>query len=116
MLPVESIDEAIEIINSRWVLLPVPGSRSRAYTFWRREHPLAVYVFTKDSKFKEKGMHSPDVHPLLPQHSHIAIVFDNTQSGAAIANEVVLHLAGACPPSATGTPQSDLAHVIGILL
>ncbi|KAI0729259.1 NAD-aldehyde dehydrogenase [Fomitopsis betulina] len=70
VLPVESIDEAIEIINSR-------------------EHPLAVYVFTKDSKFKEK-------------------VFDNTQSGAAIANEVVLHLAvdhlpfGGVGPSGSG--------------
>jgi len=37
-----------------------------------RDHPLALYVFTQDDKVKTK-------------------VFDNTQSGAAVANEVVIH-------------------------
>ncbi|KZT73583.1 aldehyde dehydrogenase [Daedalea quercina L-15889] len=70
VVPVEGVEEAIDIINSR-------------------EHPLAVYVFTKDAKFKAK-------------------VFDNTQSGAAIANEVVIHLAvdhlpfGGIGPSGSG--------------
>ncbi|TDL22725.1 NAD-aldehyde dehydrogenase [Rickenella mellea] len=53
IIPVKSVDEAIEIINSG-------------------DHPLVIYVFTHDSKFK-------------------AHVFDNTQSGAAIANEALLH-------------------------
>ena len=38
-----------------------------------RETPLSLYVFTRDPKFKAK-------------------VFDNTQSGAAVANEVVIHV------------------------
>ena len=54
VLPVDGVDEALEIINSRWVrfLCRVPGL---VLTFWRRDHPLAVYVFTKDAGFKAKG-------------------------------------------------------------
>ncbi|KII87702.1 hypothetical protein PLICRDRAFT_112150 [Plicaturopsis crispa FD-325 SS-3] len=37
-----------------------------------RDHPLAVYVFSQDAAFKSK-------------------VFDNTQSGSALANDVVIH-------------------------
>lgn len=37
-----------------------------------REHPLVLYVMSQDSAFKSK-------------------VFDNTQSGAAIANEYIIH-------------------------
>lgn len=43
------------------------------------DHPLALYVFSTDSSYKCK-------------------VFDNTQSGACVANEVVIH------PGATGLP------------
>lgn len=70
IIPVEDVDEAIEIIN-------------------RHDHPLALYVFTKDSAFKAK-------------------VFDNTQSGSAIANEVVIQAGadglpmGGIGPSGTG--------------
>jgi len=37
-----------------------------------RDHPLVLYVFSQDSEFKNK-------------------VFNNTQSGAAVANEVLFH-------------------------
>jgi aldehyde dehydrogenase (NAD+)/aldehyde dehydrogenase (NAD(P)+) len=37
-----------------------------------RDHPLALYVFSSDAAFKSK-------------------VFDNTQSGAAVANECIIH-------------------------
>lgn len=50
----------------------ISGARSR------RDHPLALYVFSKDAKFKNK-------------------VFDNTQSGSAIANESILQIGGAHP-------------------
>jgi aldehyde dehydrogenase (NAD+) len=60
IVPVDNVDEAIKFINER-------------------EHPLALYVFSGDSTFKNK-------------------VFDNTQSGAAVANEVVIH------PGADGLP------------
>ncbi|KIK05065.1 hypothetical protein K443DRAFT_675362 [Laccaria amethystina LaAM-08-1] len=44
-----------------------------------RDHPLALYVFSQDAAFKAK-------------------VFENTQSGACVANEVVIH------PGADGLP------------
>ncbi|KAG6909490.1 hypothetical protein DXG01_017212 [Tephrocybe rancida] len=43
------------------------------------DHPLALYVFSQDAEFKAK-------------------VFNNTQSGAAVANETVIH------PGAAGLP------------
>jgi len=60
IVPVENLDEAIDFVNAR-------------------NHPLALYVFSKDSEFKNK-------------------VFNNTQSGAAVANETVIH------PGAHGLP------------
>ncbi|PPQ70858.1 hypothetical protein CVT26_014081 [Gymnopilus dilepis] len=60
VVPVDSIDDAIKFVNAR-------------------EHPLALYVFSQDDKFKTK-------------------VFDNTQSGAACVNETVVH------PGAEGLP------------
>lgn len=54
IVAVNDFDEAIEFINSR-------------------DHPLALYVFTDDSKLKEK-------------------VFDNTRSGSCVCNEVVLQI------------------------
>ncbi|EGO03972.1 hypothetical protein SERLA73DRAFT_175681 [Serpula lacrymans var. lacrymans S7.3] len=55
----------------------------------RHDHPLALYVFSQDAAFKAK-------------------VFDNTQSGAAIANEVVIYIGadglpfGGIGPSGSG--------------
>ncbi|KAG8216922.1 NAD-aldehyde dehydrogenase [Butyriboletus roseoflavus] len=54
-----------------------------------RDHPLTLYVFSQDSNFKNK-------------------VFDNTQSGSAIANDTLLHCAtdglpfGGIGPSGSG--------------
>jgi len=55
VIPVEDVDEAIAFVNAR-------------------DHPLALYVFSRNSEFKAK-------------------VFNNTQSGAAVANETLIHLA-----------------------
>ncbi|KAH7344940.1 NAD-aldehyde dehydrogenase [Rhizoctonia solani] len=55
IVPVRDVDAAIEYVNAN-------------------DHPLALYVFTKDPKFKAK-------------------VFDNTQSGAAVANDLLVHIA-----------------------
>ncbi|KAF9785103.1 NAD-aldehyde dehydrogenase [Thelephora terrestris] len=54
IVPVNDFDEAIEFINAR-------------------DHPLALYIFTDDSKLKEK-------------------VFSNTRSGSCVCNEVVLQI------------------------
>lgn len=104
VLPVDSVDDAIELINSRWVcfLCQVIGL---VLTSRCRDHPLAVYVFTKDAKFKAKGVSPPASTNCDRAAKAIASVFDNTQSGAAIANEVVIHLAGAWPPSTPSAPQ-----------
>ncbi|OSC96902.1 NAD-aldehyde dehydrogenase [Trametes coccinea BRFM310] len=53
IVPVQDVDEAIEIIKSRG-------------------HPLAIYAFSRDKTFLEK-------------------VFDNTESGAAVANDTVVN-------------------------
>ncbi|KDN50116.1 hypothetical protein RSAG8_01452, partial [Rhizoctonia solani AG-8 WAC10335] len=55
IVPVQDVDAAIEYVNAN-------------------DHPLALYVFTKDPKFKAK-------------------VFDNTLSGAAVANDLLVHIA-----------------------
>jgi len=60
VVPVENLDEAIKFVNER-------------------DHPLALYVFSQDEKFKSK-------------------VFNSTQSGAVVANETVIH------PGADGLP------------
>jgi len=60
IVPVEDIDAAIAFVNAR-------------------EHPLALYVFTRDPAVKAK-------------------VFEQTQSGSVMANEVVLQ------PSVDGLP------------
>ncbi|PFH47014.1 hypothetical protein AMATHDRAFT_153157 [Amanita thiersii Skay4041] len=60
ILPVENLDEAIAFVNAH-------------------DHPLALYVFSRDQQFKQR-------------------VFQNTKSGAAVANEVVIH------PGADGLP------------
>ncbi|KAF9647400.1 NAD-aldehyde dehydrogenase [Thelephora ganbajun] len=54
IITVGDFDEAIEFINAR-------------------DHPLALYIFTDDSKLKEK-------------------VFSNTRSGSCVCNEVVLQI------------------------
>ncbi|KAF9009920.1 NAD-aldehyde dehydrogenase [Cyathus striatus] len=60
IVPVENVDEAIKFVNER-------------------DHPLALYVFSQDSAFKDK-------------------ITKNTQSGAIIMNETVIH------PAAEGLP------------
>ncbi|KAI0063669.1 NAD-aldehyde dehydrogenase [Artomyces pyxidatus] len=70
IIVVEDVDEALEIVNSR-------------------DHPLALYVFSKDAAYKAK-------------------VFDNTQSGACVANDCIVHYAteglpfGGIGPSGSG--------------
>ncbi|KAF8556817.1 aldehyde dehydrogenase [Imleria badia] len=70
VVPVKNLDEAIEFINDR-------------------DHPLALYVFSQDSTFKNR-------------------VFDNTQSGSAVANDTLVHCAadglpfGGIGPSGSG--------------
>jgi aldehyde dehydrogenase (NAD+)/aldehyde dehydrogenase (NAD(P)+) len=58
-----------------------------------RDHPLALYVFSTDAAFKNK-------------------VFDNTQSGAAVANECVLHTGTDGLPFG-GTGQSGSGYHTG---
>ncbi|KAG6377370.1 NAD-dependent aldehyde dehydrogenase [Boletus reticuloceps] len=71
VVPVKDVDEAIEFINDR-------------------DHPLALYVFSQDSSFKNKA------------------IFDNTRSGTAIANDTLIHCAtdglpfGGIGPSGSG--------------
>lgn len=62
------------------------------------DHPLALYVFSQDAAFKAKGewvlilfFHCDEVS---------VVVFENTQSGACVANECVIHPGGTASPVA----------------
>ena len=58
-----------------------------------REHPLALYVFTKDKKVKETGIS----FLIVTSRSVVAdfpSVFARTQSGGAVANDVVIYPGG----------------------
>ena len=58
-----------------------------------REHPLALYVFTKDKKVKETGIS----FLVIISRSVVAdlhSVFARTQSGGAVANDVVIYPGG----------------------
>ncbi|KAK2461146.1 hypothetical protein APHAL10511_006673 [Amanita phalloides] len=55
IVPVDDIDEAIAFVNAR-------------------DHPLVLYVFSRDQELKQK-------------------VFQNTKSGAAVANDTIIHAA-----------------------
>ncbi|KAF8221246.1 NAD-aldehyde dehydrogenase [Tricholoma matsutake] len=54
IVPVEDVDEAVAFVNAH-------------------DHPLALYVFSRDEEYKKKGAVS-------------------TRSGAAIANDLIIHL------------------------
>jgi len=48
-------------------------------------------VFTQDRKFRDKG--KTRLYSFLRGQTNAGTVFEATQSGAAIANEVVIHVA-----------------------
>ncbi|KZS97992.1 NAD-aldehyde dehydrogenase [Sistotremastrum niveocremeum HHB9708] len=72
IVPVPSIESAIEFVNAR-------------------DHPLALYVFTKDPKVKAK-------------------VFDNTRSGSAVANEILIQVVADGLPFGGIGPSGQGAH------
>ena len=54
------------------------------------DHPLALYVFSQDAAFKAKG-----VLLSFSKHTRLSVaVFDNTQSGSAVANDTMLQCGG----------------------
>ncbi|THH00936.1 hypothetical protein EW026_g1673 [Hermanssonia centrifuga] len=68
-----------EIFGPVLPIVPVKDLDEAIEVVNSRDHALSLYVFTQDPAFKAK-------------------VFDNTQSGSAVANEVVIHV------GATGLP------------
>ncbi|KAF8878155.1 NAD-aldehyde dehydrogenase [Gymnopilus junonius] len=68
-----------EIFGPVLPIVPVDSIDDAIKFVNERDHPLALYVFSQDNQFKTK-------------------VFDNTQSGAAVANETIIH------PGAEGLP------------
>ncbi|TFY56737.1 hypothetical protein EVG20_g8816 [Dentipellis fragilis] len=72
IVPVEDVDEAIEFINAR-------------------DHPLALYIFSKSAAFKSK-------------------VIENTQSGSAIVNDTLIHGAVEGFPFGGVGPSGSGAH------
>ena len=91
LISVNDVDEAIEFINSRYVVCLLLLTEFQ-YGTPDREHALVVYVFSQNKTFQEKGehyfSHTHLHHPLMPPRPHV--VFSNTQSGTAVANDCVL--------------------------
>lgn len=71
-MTVDNFDEAIEFINAG-------------------DHPLALYIFTNDSKLREKGGIWLFFHTKTYAYRPL-IVFSNTRSGSCICNDVVLQI------------------------
>ena len=65
-----------EIFGPVLAIVPIKDLDAAIAFIRRREHPLAVYVFSHDSAFEKK-------------------VFENTKSGAAVTNETVITPGGA---------------------
>ncbi|KIP07205.1 hypothetical protein PHLGIDRAFT_71410 [Phlebiopsis gigantea 11061_1 CR5-6] len=83
-----------EIFGPLLPIIPVRDVDEAIELINSRETPLSLYVFTKDAAFKAK-------------------VFDNTQSGAAIANEVVIHVGTTGMPFGGVGPSGSGGYLTG---
>lgn len=72
VVPVKDVDEAIEFVRNRCVGCVV-AQHTSSYAA-HRDHSLSLYIFSDDKAYKEK-------------------VMDNTQSGAAVVNDLLTHIA-----------------------
>ncbi|KAH7928569.1 aldehyde dehydrogenase [Leucogyrophana mollusca] len=73
-------------------VMPVENVDAAIEYINKKDHPLSLYVFSQDAAFKSK-------------------VFDNTQSGSAIANDVIIHGgADGLPFGGTGPSGSGYHH------
>ena len=55
VVPVKDLDEAIKFVNERYGYSSRLNSELFIDCFWFSDHPLALYVFTQDENFKNKG-------------------------------------------------------------
>lgn len=94
------MDEAIVIVNSRYVCLLNVKKRDLLTLNSYSDHPLALYVFTKSSTTYN---HSKCID-VLNHHQLILIlqlvVLDNCNSGGVLVNDTLMHLVWIChlPP------------------
>lgn len=88
IVPVDSIDEALKIIQARYVehffLMHV-------FPITVRHPPLAVYLFSDDSELKQKCMVFLSFY--LSHYSGTSAVIHATRSGALMINDTVQHVA-----------------------
>ncbi|KAI0767690.1 NAD-dependent aldehyde dehydrogenase [Fomes fomentarius] len=82
-----------EIFGPVLLLVPVKNVDEAIAFMNARDHPLAVYVFSQDKAFQEK-------------------IFSNTQSGAAVANDTMIHLGVPGLPMG-GVGQSGYGYYTG---
>ncbi|KAF8762010.1 Dehydrogenase [Rhizoctonia solani] len=84
IVPVKDVDAAIEYVNAKALA--------------SSDHPLALYVFTKNPSHLTKSLS--------------LVVFDNTQSGAAVANDLIIHIAGSTAFLSAGLVLPDTEHIL----
>lgn len=92
ILPVESLDEAIAYVNAQFVPIVLTAAALLiGYTY--SDYPLAIYVFSQNAVYKAKSKLLLQT-PMWYDLNFWILVFENTQSGAFIANETVIHPGG----------------------
>lgn len=73
IVPVEDMDEAIRIVNSK-------------------NTPLTIYIFTESETFREKSRFNKSCRYVHQLKLHFSVVLDNTQSGSVLVNDVLMHV------------------------
>jgi hypothetical protein len=79
-----------------------------------RDHPLVLYIFTTDTKVRDRGLFAFSFFSGRPKNLHKVgqlTVFDRTQSGACLANDLVIH--GGCE-SVLYFSSSSLSEADGV--
>ncbi len=77
VVPVKDTDEALRFIN-------------------RRDHPLVIYVFSRDKAFQNKGESETSLWTYLwIINLPLLVVLNNTKSGSVVSNDTMIIVGGA---------------------
>ena len=95
VVPVEDLDEAIKFVNERldffYIYIHIFCYLIR---FTQRPSFGALCLLARFSSQDQRLPFSLPSRSLIPSFDTISVVFNKTQSGAAVANETVLHPGG----------------------
>lgn len=109
IVPVSGIDEAIEFINARSVWAVHPSALCSLRQWLGSTHWLFMCSRETRRSKPKVARHSSSQQDLC---GNTVLVFDNTQSGTAVANEVMIHMRGVfdCAVLAIANPPFCAVH------